>query len=193
MLFQESQKDIFVKCVELLPKEVQQSLKLDGYYIPFGINDIPFEELKFPTFNGKIQIQHSNLEIFDPQLDFLLHRNQNEFYLLSPAHKNFIHSQMGEIHREFENVFGKIFLNSYDIESIGLKLHENVKVSNQFGDGKFNLDQNNDLKPGIALIYSGLPFANTPYENVNIFTSGKSEESELSGAYFSVTVKITKN
>ncbi len=192
MLFQETQKEIFQKCVELLPKEAQQSLKLNGYYIPFGINDIPFEDLNFPTFNGKIQIQLSNLELFDPKLDFLLHRNQNEFYLLSPAHKYFIHSQMGEIHREFENVFGKIFLNPYDIESIGLKLHENVLVSNKFGEARFILDQNNALKSGTALIYSGLPFANTLYENVNFFTPEKPEESELSGAYFSVIVKISK-
>ena len=192
MLFQETQKDIFEKCVELLPKKAQQSLNLNGYYIPFGIDDIPFEDLNFPTFNGKIQIQISDLELFDPKLDFLLHRNQNEFHLLSPAHKFFIHSQMGEIHREFESVFGKIFLNSYDIESIGLELHEAVLVSNKFGESKFILDQNNVLKPGTALIYSGLPFANTIYENVNFFTSEKPEESELSGAYFSVIVKISR-
>ncbi len=192
MLLQETQKEIFEKCVELLPKKTQQSLKLNGYFIPFGINDIPFEDLNFPTFNGKIQIQHSDLELFDPKLDFLLHRNQNEFHLLSPAHKYFIHSQMGEIHREFESVFSKIFLNPYDIESVGLKIHENVLVSNKFGEAKFILDQNSALKSGIALIYSGLPFANTLYENVNFFTSEKPEESQLSGAYFSVIVKISK-
>jgi len=192
MLFQETQKDIFEKCIELLPKNAQQSLNLNGYYIPFGIDDIPFEDLNFPTFNGKIQIQISDLELFDPKLDFLLHRNQNEFHLLSPAHKFFIHSQMGEIHREFESVFGKIFLNSYDIELIGLELHETVMVSNKFGESKFILDQNNALKPGTALIYSGLPFANTIYENVNFFTPEKPEESELSGAFFSVIVKISK-
>jgi len=192
MLFQETQKDIFEKCIELLPKNAQQSLNLNGYYIPFGIDDIPFEDLNFPTFNGKIQIQISDLELFDPKLDFLLHRNQNEFHLLSPAHKFFIHSQMGEIHREFESVFGKIFLNSYDIELIGLELHETVLVSNKFGESKFILDQNNALKPGTALIYSGLPFANTIYENVNFFTPEKPEESELSGAFFSVIVKISK-
>jgi len=192
MLFQETQEEIFEKCVELLPKETQQSLKLNGYYIPFGVNDNPFKDLNFPTFNGKIQIPLSTLQIFDPKLDFLLHRNQNEFYLLSPAHKYFIHSQMGEIHREFENIFGKIFLNPYDIESIGLKLHENVRVSSKFGEAKFILDQNNDLKSGTALIFSGLPFANTLYENVNIFTPEKPEESELSGAYFSVIIKISK-
>jgi len=192
MLFQETQKEIFEKCVELLPKETQQKLKLNGYYIPFGIDDIPFEDLNFPTFNGKIQIQSSNLELFDPKLDFLLHRNQNEFYLLSPAHKYFIHSQTGEIHREFENDFGKIFLNPRDIESNGLELHENVLVSNKFGEAKFILDQNTALKSGTALIYSGLPFANTLYENVNFLTPEKPEESELSGAYFSVIVKISK-
>jgi len=192
MFFQETQKEIFEKCVELLPKETQQKIKLNGYYIPFGIDDIPFEDLNFPTFNGKIQIKSSNLELFDPKLDFLLHRNKNEFHLLSPAHKNFIHSQMGEIHREFESIFSKIFLNPYDIESNGIKLHENVLVSNKFGEAQFILDQNTALKSGTALIYSGLPFANTTYENVNFFTSEKPEESELSGAYFSVIVKISK-
>ncbi len=192
-LFQETQEEIFKKCVELLPKEVQQSLKLNGYYIPFGINDIPYEDLNFPTFNGKIQIKSSNLELFDPELDFLLHRSQNEFYLLSPAHKYFIHSQMGEIHKEYENVFSKIYLNPYDIELIGLKLNEEVLVSNKFSEAKFILEQNSNLKSGTALIYSGLPFAKTVYENVNFFTPEKPEESKLSGAYFSVIVKISKN
>jgi len=146
MLFRETQKDIFEKCVELLPKKVQQSLKLNGYYLPFGINDILFEDLNFPTINGKIQIQSSDLELFDPKIEYLLHRNQNEFHLLSPAHKNFIHSQIGEIYREYESVFGKIFLNPYDIESTGLKIHEMVLVSNKFSEAKFILDQNSALK-----------------------------------------------
>ena len=192
ILFKETQEEIFEKCVKLLPKEAQQSLKLKGYYIPLGVNDIPFKDLNFPTSNGKIQIQLSALELFDSELDFLLHRNQNEFYLLSPSHKYFIHSQMGEIHREFENDFGKVYLNPNDLESMGLKPNEKVLVSNQFGKAIFILDQNNALKSGTALIFSGLPFANTLFENVNFFTSEKPEESKLSGAYFSVIIKISK-
>ncbi len=191
-LFHETQEDIFEKCFELLPKEAQKSLKHHGYYIPFGINDVPYKDLNFPTFNGKIQIQSSDLELFDLKLDFLLHRNQNEFYLLSPAHKSFIHSQLGEAHKEFENDFGKIFLNLYDIKSIGLEPNVKVLVSNKFNEAQFILDQNDDLKSGTALIYSGLPFANSAYENVNFFMSEKPEESQLSGAYFSVAVKISK-
>ncbi|MFX1287258.1 MAG: molybdopterin dinucleotide binding domain-containing protein [Promethearchaeota archaeon] len=190
--FQETQEDIFKKCFELLPKEVQQSLELNGYYIPFGINEIPYENLNFPTLNGKIQIQTSNLELFDSERDSLIHRSQNEFYLLSPAHKYFIHSQMGGIHKEFEEIFGKIFLNPDDIESIELQPKEEVLVSNKFGEEKFILEQNGNLKPGTALIYSGLPFANTIYKNANFFTPERPEESELSGAYFSTIVKIIK-
>ena len=192
MLFQETQKEIFNKCVDLTPKEAQQILKLQGYYIPFGDKDIPFKDLNFPTSNGKIQIQSSTLEIFDPSLDLSLYPNQNEFYLLSPAHKYFIHSQMGEIQGEFEKVFSRIFLNSHDIESIGLELHDKILVSNKFGQAKFILDKNDELKSGIALIYSGLPFASTPYTNVNLFTPELPEESKLSGAYYSTIVKITK-
>ncbi|MHA2287363.1 MAG: molybdopterin-dependent oxidoreductase [Promethearchaeota archaeon] len=191
-LFQETQKDIFEKCFDLLPSEAQQSFRLKGYFIPFEINDIPYEDLNFPTLNGKIQIQESDLELFDSKRDFLLHREQNEFYLLSPAHKSFIHSQMGEIHVEFKDVFGMILLNSYDIEVTGLKPNDKVLVSNQFNEGEFILSQNNTLKSGTALIYSGLPFANTVYMNVNFFTPERPEESILSGAFFSVKVKISK-
>jgi len=190
--FQETQGDIFKKCCGLLPKDIQEELKNKGYYIPFDINDVPFTNLIFPTSNGKIQIHQTDIEIFNQNSDLILKRKEDEFYLLSHSHKYFIHSQMGEIHKEFENVFEKIFLNPYDIESIGLKLEENVLVSNNFGEAKYILGGNSDLKPGTALIYSGFPFAHSEYMNVNIFTSETSEESGRSGAYFSTIVKITK-
>jgi anaerobic selenocysteine-containing dehydrogenase len=190
-LFQESQEDIYKNCVNLLPKDIRQSLERNGYYIPFELSDIPYEDLNFPTLNGKIQIQNSTLELFDPKQDFLLLRGQNEFYLLSPAHKYFIHSQMGEIHKEFEDTFGKIFLNPSDIKSIGLKPNEEVLVSNKFSKGNYILNQDIALKPGVALIFSGLPFADTVCKNVNFFTSEKPEESKLSGAYFSTIVRLS--
>ena len=191
-IFKETQKDIFKKCCGLLPKVIQEELRTKGYYIPFNINEVPFNNLIFPTSNGKIQIHQTDIEIFDQNLDLVLKRKENEFFLLSQSHKYFLHSQMGEIHREFENVFGKIFLNPYNIESIGLKLHENVIVSNKFGEAKYILGENSDLIAGTALIYSGLPFPHSDYKNVNIFTPEMSEESGYSGAYFSTIVKITK-
>ena len=190
--FQESQKDIFKKCCGLLPKIIQEHLRTKGYYIPFDINDVPYNDLIFPTSNGKIQIHQTDIEIFDQNLDLVLKRKDDEFYLLSQSHKYFIHSQIGEIHGEFESVFGKIFLNPYDIESVGLKLHEKVLVSNKLGEAKYILGENSDLKPGTVLIYSGHPFASSDYKNVNIFTPETSEASRLSGAYFSTIVKITK-
>ncbi|NHJ20764.1 MAG: hypothetical protein EAX91_07480 [Candidatus Lokiarchaeota archaeon] len=191
-LFQETQRELYEKCIDLLPKEIQQKLKLNGYYIPFGLNDIPYQNLNFPTFNGKIQIHSSLLDLFDSNPDLLSPRGQNEFYLLSPAHKYFIHSQMGEIHHEFEDDFKKVFLNPSDIDYINLKVNDEVLVSNEFSNGKYILDQNTALKSGIALIYSGFPFANAPIKNVNFFTSDKPEESELSGAYFSTKITISK-
>jgi len=191
-IFQESQKDIYKKCCGLLPKLIQEHLRTKGYYIPFDINDVPFNDLIFPTSNGKIQIHQTDIEIFDQNLDLVLKRKEEEFYLLSHSHKYFIHSQMGQIHGEFEKVFSKIFLNPYDIESVGLKLHEKVLVSNKFGEAKYILGENSNLKPGTVLIYSGFPFALSDYKNVNIFTPETSEESRFSGAYFSTIVKITK-
>ena len=189
---QESQEEIVEQCVRLLPEEIQQNLRDNGYHIPFGTNDIPFNDLNFPTSNGKIQIHNSHISLFDQELDVLLRRGKNEFYLLSPSHKYFIHSQFGEIHEDYRKIFSKIFLNPIDIESLGIKPPQEVLVSNKFAKARYILDQNIALKSGTALIYSGAPFVNNEYENVNIFTPDKPEESENSGAYFSTVVKISK-
>ena len=122
----------------------------------------------------------------------MLRRNKNEFYLLSPSHKYFIHSQLGEIHKDYKKIFSKIFLNPSDIESLGLKPNDEVLVSNEFSKARYKLDRNIALKPGTALIYSGSPFVNKEHENVNIFTPDKPEESGNSGAYFSTVVKISR-
>jgi len=189
---QESQEEIVEQCVGLLPEAIQQNLRDNGYHIPFGTNDIPFNDLNFPTFNGKIQIHSSHISLFDQKLDVLLRRNKNEFYLLSPSHKYFIHSQFGEIHEGYKKIFSKIFLNPIDIESLGIKPPQEVLVSNKYSKARYILDQNIALKPGTSLIYSGSPFVNNEYENVNIFTPDKPEESGNSGAYFSTVVKISR-
>lgn len=191
-IFQETQEEIVEHCIDLLPEETRYHLRNDGYHIPFDIDDIPFNDLKFPTSNGKIQISHSHIKLFDPTTDILLHRNRDEFYLLSPSHKYYIHSQFGEIHEEFKKAFSKVFLHPIDIESLRLKPNEEVLVSNDLGEAKYILDQNNSLKPGTALIYSGLPFVDNEYKNVNFLTPDTPEESGLSGAYFSTVVKISK-
>jgi anaerobic selenocysteine-containing dehydrogenase len=89
-------------------------------------------------------------------------------------------------------VFGTIYINPIDTSLLGLTPDQEVLVSNKNGRAKYNLGENSDLKPGIALIYSGFPFPNAEHKNVNIFTPEMAEESGRSGAYFSTIVKITK-
>jgi anaerobic selenocysteine-containing dehydrogenase len=191
-IFQETQEDIYKKCCGLLPKTIQEDLRTKGYYILFGSNDVPFNNLIFPTSNGKIQIHQTDIEIFSQNLDLLLKRKEDEFYLLSQSHKQFLHSQLGQLHEEYASVFGTIYINPVDGKSLGLTPDQKVLVSNKYGEAKYTLGENSNLKSGTALIYSGLPFTYTDYKNVNIFTSEKSEESGLSGAYFSAIVRITK-
>jgi anaerobic selenocysteine-containing dehydrogenase len=175
-----------------LPKGIQEDLRTKGYYIPFDFDDVPYNNLLFPTSNGKIQIQQMDIEIFDQYLDTLLQRKEDEFYLLSQSHKYFLHSQISQFHEEYAIIFGTIYVNPKDVESIDLTPDQKVLVSNKYGEAKYILGQNSDLKPGTALIYSGFPFAHSDYKNVNIFTPDISEESGYSGAYFSSIVKITK-
>jgi len=190
--FQETQEDIFKKCCGLLPKTIQEDLRTKGYHIPFDFNDVPFNNLIFPTSNGRIQIRPTDIEIFDQKFDIVPQRKENEFYLLSQSHKYFLHSQIGQLHQEYANVFGTIYINPIDTSLLGLTPNQEVLVSNKNGKAKYNLGENSDLKPNTALIYSGFPFPNAEYKNVNIFTPEMAEESGRSGAYFSTIVKITK-
>jgi anaerobic selenocysteine-containing dehydrogenase len=125
-IFQESQKEIFDRCVDLLPREIRENLRDKGYHIPFSVNEIPFDDLQFPTHNGKIQVNPSYFALTDLKLDLQMPRNRNEFYLLSPSHKYFIHSQFSEIHGIYENEFDKVYLNPIDIKSLELKPNQEV-------------------------------------------------------------------
>ncbi|MFX0083172.1 MAG: molybdopterin-dependent oxidoreductase [Candidatus Hodarchaeota archaeon] len=191
-IFKESEKDIFNKCLNMLPKKIYKDVITNGYHLLFNKSHIPFKNLKFPTFNNKIQAQYINLRFGENELNQKFNRKKNEFILISPSHSHFLHSQLGQLNSKYYEDFSKIFLNPVDIKSLDLNIDEEVLVSNKYGSANYILAELTSLKSGTALIYSG---GSSPYNestNVNLFTPDIPEESGLSGAYNSSIIQIKK-
>ncbi|MFX0026169.1 MAG: molybdopterin-dependent oxidoreductase [Candidatus Hermodarchaeota archaeon] len=191
-IFYEDENSLYNKCLALLPLEIQKRVEDKGYYLLFDQNTVPFKTLHFPTPNGRIQIHSIKFDFGKERLEDRLKCKKNEFLLITPSHKYYIHSQFGQLHREYLDVFKKIFLCSLDIEKLGFKIGEKVLVSNDLGSATYFLEENNTLNSGVALIYSGSPLGLEKSVNVNIFTSNRPEELGFSGAYNSAKILISK-
>jgi len=185
-----SEAEFFSKCLDLLPRNVHDELEENGYFSTFNFADVPFEDLIFPTQSGKINLRELNLGFGKDEMNLKLARNKNQFILITPSHPRFLHSQLGQIQSSYLDDFNKIYLNQDDIRINDLRKGVTVLVSNEFGEGKYILNEKNSLKSGTALIYSGLSSQSENNPNANIFTPDTPEEMGFSGAYNSGMVKI---
>lgn len=186
--FLEMQKTIFKNCIELLPKAIKQNVLNQGYHIQYDENELPLKDLFSLTSNKKIFI---NTKILSENPFILELKDPNEFYLISPSHKNYIHSQFGQINKINLQDFDKIFLHPLDVQKLKLKKGTFVLVSNRYGQAEYLLDESVQLRPGVALIYSGSPLSSVIGSNVNLFTPQDPEKSRLSGSFNSTTIKIS--
>ena len=191
-IFQETDESIIKKCLNLLPSNMQENIKTNGYHLLFDQDYVPYENLHFPTPNGRIQAQGPHFEFSNHELKSRLNHKENEFLLITPSHNYFLHSQLGLLHPEYLEVFNKIFLNPADIKALNLEVSNEIWVSNEKGSAKYIIAESKALKSGVALIYSGNPSPSAKKSNVNIFTPDKPEELGLSGAYNSAVVEIHK-
>jgi anaerobic selenocysteine-containing dehydrogenase len=191
-IFLENDKSIVQNCIKLLPIKIQDDIRNIGYHIIFEPIDIPFQNLKFPTSNSRIQLSNFNLFFGENELERRLNRENNEFLLITPSFKQYIHSQLGQIHPNDLEVFEKVYLSQDDINKLKFKLGERVVVSNEFGTGEFIIDQSQSLKSGVVMIYSGCPLGSQNRTNVNFFITDRSEGLGHSGSYNSVIVKLKR-
>ena len=176
----------------MLPSKIQEYIDLQGYYLLFDNNSVPFNNLEFPTSNYRIQARGPHFKFGKNELKRKFNKKKNEFLLITPSHYYFLHSQFGQLNTKYLEVFSKIFLTSEDIKALDLVIGSEVLVSNEYGNEVYILAESPNLKPGIALIYSGLSSTLKKNPNVNNFIPDNPEELGYSGAYNSAIVKITK-
>ncbi|MFX1410607.1 MAG: molybdopterin-dependent oxidoreductase [Promethearchaeota archaeon] len=187
--FQEDEKSIVKNCLKLLPANIQEDIKTQGYHLLFNQNDIPFEDLSFPTSSKRIQLSSLDFKFGKNYLKQRLKRKDNEFFLISPSSKFYLHSQLGQINHQALEMFNKIFLNRFDIKNLDLESGNEVLVLNKYARCNYIIEELNSLRTGIALIYSGSPLIT---KNVNFLIPDIPEELGFSGAYNSAIVKIKK-
>ena len=192
LFFQESEETIFDNCLKMLPLKIQEYIDLQGYYLLFDNNSVPFNNLKFPTSNYRIQARGPHFKFGKNELKRKFNKKKNEFLLITPSHYYFLHSQFGQLNTKYLEVFSKIFLTSENIKALDLVIGSEVLVSNEYGNEVYILAESPNLKPGTALIYSGLSSTLKKNPNVNNFIPDDPEELGYSGAYNSAIVKITK-
>jgi len=188
--FNENDNQILEHCLNLLPPNFKDNIIRNGYHLLFDINSVPFSGLAFPTFNNKINLKNVKLDFGDEWLNSIRKRKKNSFILISPSHKYYIHSQLGQIHNHELDAFNKVFLCEEDITFLHLKEGDKVNVSNYLGQGDYFVARTSILTKGIALIYSGVPIESKINFNVNIFTPDNPEELGFSGSYNSTLVEI---
>ncbi|MFX0144644.1 MAG: molybdopterin-dependent oxidoreductase [Candidatus Hodarchaeota archaeon] len=191
-IFHESEEQIFKNCVRMLPSAIQEDLKLKGYYLLFGNEDIPFNDLKLPTPDNRIQVIGPHFKFGEKELNRKIKMKKDEFLLISPSHLYFLHSQLGQLNPRYLNEFNKVFLTTEDINRLDLEIGSKVQVSNDYGSGIYILAESPELKPKTTLIYSGLSSTLLESPNVNYFVPDKPEELGFSGVYNSAIIKIKK-
>ncbi|MHA2268378.1 MAG: molybdopterin-dependent oxidoreductase [Promethearchaeota archaeon] len=187
-IFKETEEGIFNKSLSMLPTIIRKNLQANGYHQ----NQIPFNDVEFPTTNHKIQIQNLSFEFGTGFLFQKVNRKLEDFVLISPSHSHFLHSQLGQLNSKYHEDFRKVFLHPEDISALELNVGEKVSVSNDLGSAYYDLAELKTLKPGTALIFSGGSSSYDEKPNVNLFTPDIPEELGSSGAYNSTIIRIRR-
>jgi anaerobic selenocysteine-containing dehydrogenase len=186
----EDDEAILNNCLNLLPTHFKKGLLSNGYNLLFNREDIPFKDKSFPTINNKINLSGLNINFGFDRVNQIRNRNKNTFFLITPPHEFHIHSQLGQINKNFSDSFKKVYISKEDMQSLDLEEGLKVLVSNQYGKGEFTVAISPSLSKGTALIYSGSPFDFKGRVNPNIYTSDIPEEMGASGAYNSAIIEI---
>jgi anaerobic selenocysteine-containing dehydrogenase len=187
-----TEKEIFHDCLNLLPEKIKLGVLNNGYSPNFNEDEVPFEDLIFPTSSGKIRIPPDFFVTKDNIQAIFGSLKDDELVLLTPSHPLFLHSQLGLVYGEHLEDFNKIFLNPDDMLINGIRTSEIVMVSNEFGFGKYQAEPLNTLKKSAAIIYSGMESPENPQYNANIFVPDVPERMGGSGSYNLSKVKISK-
>jgi anaerobic selenocysteine-containing dehydrogenase len=186
-----SHQEIYDNCLGLLSPEIREKLERDGYYLLHTQKTIPFNDLSFPTSSGKIDLSSINFKFEKEVIKYLIEKEENEFFLITPSYKYFLHSQLGELHSNKLGVFNNIYLNSKDIEKLNPNIKQNMKVlvENERYSAYYVLKEDDSLKVGVACIYSG-PSSPSSGTNANFFTPTQPETLGFSGTYNSAKIRI---
>ncbi|NMC04930.1 MAG: molybdopterin-dependent oxidoreductase [Candidatus Lokiarchaeota archaeon] len=184
-LLDEPEDTVVVHCLDLAGEAVKRDLVQKGFHLLIDEHDVLFEDMRFPTADGRI---HAAI----PALPLVNKREPREFFLITPMHRRFIHSQLGELNEAVQHDFDLVYLHPADAPALSVHEGDAVWVSTGTTRRPYTLALDAGLAPGTALIYSGGPSVADGSRNANFFTPGIPESLGGSGSYNAGRVRITK-
>jgi anaerobic selenocysteine-containing dehydrogenase len=107
-------------------------------------------------------------------------------------HRQFIHSQLGEVNVPAQEDFDYVYMHPRDISALSLKEGDRVVITSGTTKIPYLLSPDPNLLPGTAMVYSGGPSKADGLRNANFFTPGTPESLGGSGSYNAGRIRIFK-
>jgi len=183
-LFLEPDAEIVRQCLDLAGRDVEDDVASKGYHLFVDAGSVLYEDLQFPTSDGRIRAMLPVTQVRE--------KEPGSFFLITPQHIGYLHSQLGVMAGEQHPEFDHVFLHPIDASLIGLTEGDAVIVSSRDVAREYVLGIDGTLKHGTVLLYSGGPSAENGACNANFFTPGTPERSGHSGSYNSGIVSIRR-
>ncbi|MCD4729165.1 MAG: hypothetical protein K8R74_01095, partial [Bacteroidales bacterium] len=167
-----------------------------------GHQEIAFEDLKFNTPSGKIELYSikakekwnvSPLPTYEPLVDEELSlKKKYPLQLLSPNTKNRIHSQFGNLNaiKQFSNG-PEAIINASDAIKRGINDGDKIRLFNDRGELITKAKLNFSIKKGCVVYYNGwwLQEGGTP----NLLSEGRETDMGYGSAFHDCLVEVEKN
>jgi len=195
----ENIEDFLKSKVEEFPKLNWNKLKEKPEIAP-GNQSIAFEDLKFKTPSGKIEIYSEEAEkkwkvnplpSYEPLIeDETKHKKKFPLQLLSPNTKNRIHSQFGnlDVIKQFSDG-PEAIMNASDAMERGIQEGDKIKIYNDRGELTTKAKLNFSIKKGCIVYYNGwwLQEGGTP----NLLSKGRETDMGYGTAFHDCLVEVS--
>jgi len=173
----------------------------NGPIIASGTEEIAFQNMKFKTPSGKIELVSEeavtkwNVAVL-PTYDKLKSLNPSAkakypLHLMSPNTKNRIHSQFGNLDCiKMLDPEPVVTMSPIDAESRGVVEYEKVKVFNDMGEIIIKLVIDNSIRPGNVVIFNG--YWNSEGGSPNLLSKGMENDMGYGAAFHDNMVEVNK-
>jgi anaerobic selenocysteine-containing dehydrogenase len=181
--------------------ELSLELLKEGPILAPGLQEIAFNDLKFKTPSGKIEL-YSERAVDLWKVNFLPtyeplnegQKNENDEYplsLMSPNTKNRIHSQFGNLESiKMLDPYRVVLMNPKDAIDRGLNNGEKVLVYNERGKLTIRVKLDIGLRPGNIVIING--YWNSEGGSPNLLSKGRETDMGHGTAFHDNMVEVVR-
>jgi anaerobic selenocysteine-containing dehydrogenase len=173
----------------------------EGPVLAPGLQEIAFEDYKFNTPSGKIELFSIKAELkwgvnplptFDIPVETLTNKNDKyPLCLMSPVTKNRIHSQFGNLDCiKMLDRYPYATLSNMDAQIRKIENDDYARVYNNRGSIEIKVKIDNSIRPGNVVIYNG--YWNSEGGSPNLLSTGRETDMGHGAAFHDNMVEVEK-